>query len=62
MFQQGQGLNIDIGKVLAAVGGAYTGAADALAPPEEPAVDWAMIAVVGGLGLGLVLLLTSKRR
>jgi hypothetical protein len=58
----GSGLNIDIEKVLAATGGALTGASGALAPEPEPEIDWTMVAVVGGLGLGLVLLLTNRRR
>jgi hypothetical protein len=60
--EEGDGLNIDIEKVLAATGGALTGASGALTAEPEPEVDWTMIAVVGGLGLGLVLLLTARRR
>jgi hypothetical protein len=61
LFEPDDGKGIDIGKVLAAVGGGLSGASDALTTEPEPEVDWTMIAVVGGLGLAFVLLLTAKR-
>jgi hypothetical protein len=61
LFEQDDGQGIDIGAVLAAVGGGLSGASDALTTEPEPEVDWTMVAVVGGIGLAFVLLLTKAR-
>lgn len=58
----GKGLNIDVEKLLAATAGGLAGASSALNPePATPPIDWTTVLVVGGLGLGFVLLLTSRR-
>lgn len=62
LFEKEDGKGIDIGKVLAAVGGGLSGASEAITEPAPMEVDWALVAVVGGLSLGVLLLITSKRR
>lgn len=53
---------IDPAKVLAATGGALSGAAGALAPQQEPTTDWTIIAMVGLVGLGVVLLVANSSK
>lgn len=59
----GKGLDIDLGTVLQATGAGLSGFGGVLEQQQpEPEVDWTMVVVVGAVGLGLVVLLTTRKR